>query len=65
MGLPDTSPVPKKDSMGMGYIPVYADETEDPNTVKVSLDKVQRIGRKSQRSADRQSGARGGDGRVQ
>ena len=44
MGLPDTSPVPKKDSMGMGYIPVYADETEDPNTVKVSLDKVQRIG---------------------
>ena len=33
MGLPDTSPVPKKDSMGMGYIPVYADETEDPNTV--------------------------------
>ena len=39
MGLPDTSPVPKKDSMGMGYIPVYADETEDPNTVKVSLDK--------------------------
>src|SRR5882762_6512420 len=26
MGLPDTSPVPKKDSMGMDYIPVYADE---------------------------------------
>src|SRR5437763_4953970 len=24
MGLPDTSPVPKKDSMGMDYIPVYA-----------------------------------------
>lgn len=23
MGLPDTSPVPKKDSMGMDYIPVY------------------------------------------
>jgi membrane fusion protein, copper/silver efflux system len=44
MGLPDTSPVPKKDSMGMVYIPVYANETEDPNTVKVSLDKVQRIG---------------------
>jgi Cu(I)/Ag(I) efflux system membrane fusion protein len=44
MGLPDTSPVPKKDSMGMDYIPVYADEADDPNTVKVSLDKVQRIG---------------------
>ena len=26
MGLPDISPVPKKDSMGMDYIPVYADE---------------------------------------
>ncbi|MEO8321083.1 MAG: efflux transporter periplasmic adaptor subunit, partial [Bradyrhizobium sp.] len=23
MGLPDTSPAPKKDSMGMDYIPVY------------------------------------------
>jgi membrane fusion protein, copper/silver efflux system len=44
MGLPDTSPGPKKDSMGMDYIPVYADEVEDPNTIKVSLDKVQRIG---------------------
>jgi Cu(I)/Ag(I) efflux system membrane fusion protein len=26
MGAPDTSPVPKKDQMGMDYIPVYADE---------------------------------------
>ena len=26
MGLPDTSPVPKKDEMGMDYIPVYEDE---------------------------------------
>ena len=24
MGLPDTSPVPKKDPMGMDYVPVYA-----------------------------------------
>ena len=23
MGLPDTSPVPKKDAMGMDYVPVY------------------------------------------
>ena len=44
MGHPDTSPVPKKDSMGMDYIPVYADEIDDTNTVKVSLDKVQRSG---------------------
>src|SRR6266508_4190746 len=28
MGAPDTSPVPKKDSMGMDYIPVYADEAK-------------------------------------
>ncbi|TXH31778.1 MAG: efflux RND transporter periplasmic adaptor subunit [Rhodospirillaceae bacterium] len=27
MGLPDTSPTPKKDSMGMDYVPVYADES--------------------------------------
>lgn len=44
MGYPDTSPVPKKDSMGMDYIAVYADEQDVPNTVKVSLDKIQRTG---------------------
>jgi membrane fusion protein, copper/silver efflux system len=45
MGLPDTSPVPKKDSMGMDYIPVYEGEDgDDGTTVKVSLDKVQRSG---------------------
>ena len=32
MGLPDTSPVPKKDPMGMDYIAVYADEEGDANT---------------------------------
>jgi membrane fusion protein, copper/silver efflux system len=45
MGLPDTSPVPKKDWMGMDYIPVYeGEEQDDPNIVRVSLDKVQRSG---------------------
>jgi Cu(I)/Ag(I) efflux system membrane fusion protein len=45
MGLPDTSPVPKKDSMGMDYIPVYEDEQQgDGTTVQVSLDKIQRSG---------------------
>jgi membrane fusion protein, copper/silver efflux system len=44
MGAPDTSPVPKKDSMGMEYIPVYADEVDDGTTVKVSTDKIQRAG---------------------
>ena len=46
MGLPDTSLVPKKDSMGMDYIVVYEDEgaSADPSIVKVSVDKVQRAG---------------------
>src|SRR5919107_1497196 len=44
-GTPDTSPVPKKDSMNMDYIPVCEDAAgEAPGTVKVSLDKVQRLG---------------------
>jgi Cu(I)/Ag(I) efflux system membrane fusion protein len=45
MGLPDTSPVPKKDWMGMDYIAVYeGGEQDDGKTVKVSLDKIQRSG---------------------
>lgn len=45
MGLPDTSPVPKKDSMGMDYIPVYAgEEPEDGAGIKISLGRVQRAG---------------------
>ena len=51
MGLPDTSPVPKKDPMGMDYIAVYADEQDDPNTVKVSLDKIQRTGVRTEKVA--------------
>ena len=50
MGLPDTSPVPKKDSMGMDYIPVYeGEEQDDGNTVKVSLDRIQRSGVRSEK----------------
>jgi Cu(I)/Ag(I) efflux system membrane fusion protein len=46
MGLDDTSPAPKKDSMGMDYIPVYADENggEENNLVKISSDKIQKLG---------------------
>jgi Cu(I)/Ag(I) efflux system membrane fusion protein len=43
MGLPDTSPVPKKDAMGMAYVPVYADE-DTSGTVAVSADKIQTLG---------------------
>jgi len=47
MGSPDTSPVPKKDSMGMDYIPVCEDtgESQDDAIVKVSLDRVAALGR--------------------
>ena len=34
MGLPDTSRVPKKDPMGMAYIPVYEGDDADDGTVK-------------------------------
>jgi Cu(I)/Ag(I) efflux system membrane fusion protein len=44
MGLPDISPVPKKDAMGMDYIPVYEDEVGPPGTVRLSPEKIQRAG---------------------
>src|SRR5438270_12765791 len=44
MGLPDTSPVPKKDAMGMDYIPVYADEGQAPGTVTISPERIQMLG---------------------
>ncbi len=48
MGLPDTSPTPKKDPMGMDYIPVYADAAEEqastPGQVVISTEKVQKLG---------------------
>jgi hypothetical protein len=49
MGLPDTSPTPKKDPMGMDYIPVYAGEADDAdaasaNQIRISTDKVQKLG---------------------
>lgn len=45
MGLPDTSPTPKQDSMGMDYVPVYENEVQEaPGTVRVSPERVQRLG---------------------
>lgn len=46
MGLADTSPVPKKDPMGMDYIPVFEGE-EDAGTagqIKLSTEKTQKLG---------------------
>jgi RND family efflux transporter MFP subunit len=50
MGLADTSPTPKKDPMGMDYIPVYEGEDEQagkpgaPNQISISTEKIQRLG---------------------
>ena len=55
MGLPDTSPVPKKDPMGMDYIAVFEGEGEadaaaasTPGGVKISAEKVQQLGVRTQ-----------------
>ena len=61
MGLPDTSPTPKKDSMGMDYVPVYADEADEEagaaKQLRISTEKVQKLGVRTEtvrlRSLDR------------
>jgi Cu(I)/Ag(I) efflux system membrane fusion protein len=61
MGLPDTSPTPKKDSMGMDYIPVFAETgslaAAVPGEVSISPGKIQKLGVKTEpaalRSVDR------------
>lgn len=58
MGMPDTSAVPKQDSMGMDYIPVYEGEDEpavDGSTrIKISTEKVQKLGVKTGQAEMRQ-----------
>jgi len=58
MGLPDTSPVPKKDSMGMDYVPVYEGGDEpggaalaNSGQVRISIEKVQKLGVKTEQAA--------------
>jgi Cu(I)/Ag(I) efflux system membrane fusion protein len=53
MGLPDTSPTPKKDSMGMDYIPVYEGEDSDDGSVKLTPGRIQRTGVKSEPATPR------------
>jgi Cu(I)/Ag(I) efflux system membrane fusion protein len=48
MGLPDVSSTPKKDSMGMDYIPVYEGDDQDDSSVKMTPGKVQRLGVKTE-----------------
>jgi len=62
MGLPDTSPKPKNDSMGMAYIPVYADEGangDPPGTVRISPGKIQTLGVRTETVEMRSSVDRG------
>lgn len=53
MGHPDTSAVPKKDEMGMDYIPVYDGEDDDSGAVKVSADRIQKLGVRTEAAAMR------------
>ncbi len=48
MGLPDTSPVPKKDSMGMEYIPVYEGDELEGKQLQLSTEKIQKLGVKTE-----------------
>jgi RND family efflux transporter MFP subunit len=53
MGLPDTSPTPKKDQMGMDYIAVYEGEQSGGSGVKVSADRIQSLGVRTEMAARR------------
>ena len=62
MGLADTSPTPKKDPMGMDYIPVYEGEDEDAgkpgsaNQIRISTEKIQKLGVRTEAAALRALG---------
>jgi hypothetical protein len=69
MGLADTSPTPKKDPMGMDYIAVYEGEDESapagsagaaasPNQVRISTEKIQKLGVRTEAAACACSGRR-------
>ena len=61
MGLPDTSPKPKKDSMGMDYLPIYADEAargELPGTVQITPGRLQTLGVRTETAEMRPSSTR-------
>ena len=58
MGLPDTSPVPKKDPMGMDYIPVYEGEDKQqsgpPGSVRIPAEKQQLLGVRTETAMERE-----------
>ena len=61
MGLADTSPTPTNDSMGMAYIPVYADEAnqdDPPGTVRITPGRLQTLGVRTQAAEIRPASGR-------
>jgi membrane fusion protein, copper/silver efflux system len=53
MGLNDTSPVPKKDPMGMDYLPVYEGVVPDGSMVTINVDRLQKLGVRTETAASR------------
>ncbi|MFI3156054.1 MAG: efflux RND transporter periplasmic adaptor subunit [Methylococcaceae bacterium] len=53
MGAADTSPVPKKDEMGMDYLPVYEKELANAGQIRISPEKIQKLGVKTEILAKR------------
>jgi Cu(I)/Ag(I) efflux system membrane fusion protein len=53
MGLPDKSQVPKKDAMGMDYVPVYAGEEPDGSSVRIDMAKLQKLGVRTEMASRR------------
>jgi Cu(I)/Ag(I) efflux system membrane fusion protein len=64
MGLADTSPTPKKDPMGMDYVPVYEGEDESaatgeassPSQIRISTEKIQKLGVRTEAASMRMLG---------
>ena len=56
MGRNDTSPVPRKDAMGMAYVPVYDGEEPAGPQIKISVDRVQKLGVRTEAAAARAIG---------
>jgi Cu(I)/Ag(I) efflux system membrane fusion protein len=63
MGLPDTSPTPKKDPMGMDYIAVYEGEDDEAATpaggapqIAISTEKIQKLGVRTEAAQTRALG---------
>jgi membrane fusion protein, copper/silver efflux system len=49
----DTSPIPRKDSMGMDYVPVYADDASEGLQVRISPSRLQALGVRTEPAASR------------